>query len=496
MALARVPLMVGGARAGYWITAAAQFAICAFALVPTPMWPRYAATAHLDALAINTLFGVYAVCVVSALLLSPRLFTRLRRVTIMRAALLLEIIAALFFILTPTFPGLLIARVASGVGVGFISASATANLFDLGEIRRAAGVPVQPARTATASTLGGFAVGAAGSGVSVHVLPQFPAIPMVLCLVAMTSLVIATFAVPLDPAPRAEPRGAQPVPTATPPGNRRIFTGALICAFATNSLFGLVSVSAAVLISHNTTAATGLAAGLTVAGMQSCGGLAQAAIPADWDSVNRVAPFTAFASGAALLAASTTIQSTPLLACGAALAGLGGGMFVRRALESASASTGPQRRGNAAPTVYLVFYLGMSAPVVGAGWLADTIGLGAATRLFLGVAMMVAAVGEMLVVVGRWAGRPAARQMGRQAGGPAPAVVLAAVAGAANVVCPGIEQRLDRRCPPLCVGIEHRRCFPQRMHVRRNRTPVVPGGQNPQRIREVGAQHMSVRANE
>ncbi|WP_396910708.1 MFS transporter [Mycolicibacterium sp.] len=402
--------MARGARAGYWVTAAAQFAICAFALVPTPLWPRYAATAHLDALAINTLFSVYAVGVVSALLLSARLSTRLRRVTVMRAALLLEIIAAWFFILTPTFPGLLLARVASGVGVGFISASATANLFDLGEIRRAAGVAVQPARTATASTLGGFAVGAAGSGVSVHALPQSPAVPMAACLVAMATLVIATVAVPLDPVPRAESRGAYPMSAASPSGNRPIFTGALICAFATNSLFGLVSVSAAVLISQNSTAAAGLAAGLTVAGMQSCGGLAQAAVPADWGFFNRVAPFATFASGAVLLAASTTIQSTPLLACGAALAGLGGGMFVRRALETASASTGPQRGGHAAPTVFLVFYLGMSAPVVGAGWLADAIGLGAATRLFLGIAMIVAAVGEMMVAVGRRAHRPAGRR--------------------------------------------------------------------------------------
>lgn len=393
--------MLRSVRRGYRFTGAAQFTVCAFALLPTPMWPRYAAAAGLDTLAISTLFSLYAVGVVSAMLLSPVLETRVRRATLMRTALLLEVAAALLFIFAPIFPGLLIARLASGVGVGILSAAATANLYDLGEIRRAAGEPVRPARAATASTLGGFAVGAAGAGVSAHVLPGFPDLPILLCLAVMMGLAIATAVLPLGLLPRAKSHDVSSAPEAIPSHHRRSFTGALVCAFATNSLFGMVTASAALLIAQNTTSATGLAAGLVVAGMQLCGGVAQATIPAHWEFASRVIPLTAFVGGAALVMAYTTVQFTPLLAGGAALAGLGGGMFVRRALETANTHAGPRLRERAGRTVYLVFYLGMSIPVIGGGWLADTIGLGAAVCLFLGGAVVLAAAGEILVVAGR-----------------------------------------------------------------------------------------------
>src|SRR6266545_3396920 len=76
-------------------------------------------------------FG-YALAVAASLFLAGHLSDWHGRRRILMPALALELLAAVVFLVWPSLPGLLLARVLSGLGVGAVTATATAWLAELG----------------------------------------------------------------------------------------------------------------------------------------------------------------------------------------------------------------------------------------------------------------------------------------------------------------------------------------------------------------------------
>jgi MFS family permease len=151
-------------RLGFWGVALAFTAVLAFTTVPTPRWSLYARRDGLSSLMIAVIFAAYAVGVVVSLFLAGHVSDWLGRRRVLAAALLLNILAGGVFVLWPEVPGLLVARIVSGVGIGAVTATATAWLVELhaayrthGDRRRAEGV-------ASAANLGGLGAGALVSG--------------------------------------------------------------------------------------------------------------------------------------------------------------------------------------------------------------------------------------------------------------------------------------------------------------------------------------------
>ena len=74
-----------------------------------------------------------------------------RRVRILLPALLVEALAAVLFLVWASLPGLIVARLLTGLGVGMITATATAHLAELHAVARPQASPVRPGVMAVAA---------------------------------------------------------------------------------------------------------------------------------------------------------------------------------------------------------------------------------------------------------------------------------------------------------------------------------------------------------
>jgi MFS family permease len=142
-------------------------------------------------------FAVYAVAVAVSLFLVGHASDWYGRRRVLMPALALEILAGAVFIAWPSLPGLLLARLLSGLGIGAVTATATAWLSELRSIdnRRAQTV-------ATAANVGGLGVG----GLIAGALAQWAGHPL-LVPSPRSPECCCWRGLPCSPRPRPAPRG-------------------------------------------------------------------------------------------------------------------------------------------------------------------------------------------------------------------------------------------------------------------------------------------------
>jgi MFS family permease len=116
---------------GFWVVAFSFTLVMAFTTVPTPLWSLYAQRDRFSSLTITIVFAVYALAVALSLFLVGHISDWHGRRRVMMPALALEIVAGVVFIVWPALPGLLLARVLSGLGIGAVTATAMAWLSEL-----------------------------------------------------------------------------------------------------------------------------------------------------------------------------------------------------------------------------------------------------------------------------------------------------------------------------------------------------------------------------
>ncbi len=126
---------------GFWAVAFAFTALMAFTTVPTPLWSLFARRDGFSSLTITVAFAAYAVAVAISLVLAGHLSDVYGRRRLLVPALALNVVAGLVFVVWPALPGLLVARVLSGLGIGAATATATVWLAELeaGRCPRAGG---------------------------------------------------------------------------------------------------------------------------------------------------------------------------------------------------------------------------------------------------------------------------------------------------------------------------------------------------------------------
>jgi hypothetical protein len=127
-AMPRPAWPAGRNSSGFWVVAFAFTITMAFTTVPTPLWTLYAQRDHFSSLTVTVVFAVYALAVALSLFLAGHLSDSYGRRCVLMPALALQIVV---FVVWPSLPGLLLARVLSGLGIGAVTATATAWLSEL-----------------------------------------------------------------------------------------------------------------------------------------------------------------------------------------------------------------------------------------------------------------------------------------------------------------------------------------------------------------------------
>ncbi|PWJ54855.1 Predicted arabinose efflux permease, MFS family [Quadrisphaera granulorum] len=389
-------------------TAAAAFAFWATMLgttLPTPLYGLYTQRLGLTALLQTTVFATYAVGVIVALISAGQASDRFGRRPVLAVGLGAAAASAVVFLLPVSVPGLLTGRVLSGLSAGLFTGAATALVAELVP-HSAAGNPAgRSTRTAslvaTAANIGGLGSGPLLAG-AVAQLGWAPlVVPYVLHLVLLALAGAALAVVPETvTTPRAQRPPWRPLRPAVPPQTRAAFVPAAVSGFAGFACLGLYSAAEPRVLSQLLGVSAPLAAGAVAAlifAASVSGQVVTASLPPA-----RVLPAgcAALLVGTGLLAASLELASLPLLLLATVVLGAAQGACFRAGVAEVGASAPPQRRAEVVSTLFVVFYVAISLPVVGVGALADTAGLRTAVLALAGL-VSVLAVAALVVLLTR-----------------------------------------------------------------------------------------------
>src|SRR5205823_7021464 len=197
-----------------WVAAVAFLVNMGFSAVPTPLYALYQQRDHFSTFMVTVVYAVYAVGVIGSLFLAGHVSDWVGRKRVFVPALLINVVSALVFLFGPGLPGLLVARVLTGISIGLTTATATAYLAEL-HIGIFGSEPTRSPRraqvVATAANLGGIGFGPLAAGLLAQFAPQPLRLPYIVFAGALAVLAVLVAAAPEttvrpDPAPAWRPQ--------------------------------------------------------------------------------------------------------------------------------------------------------------------------------------------------------------------------------------------------------------------------------------------------
>ncbi|MFE9867114.1 MFS transporter [Streptomyces sp. NPDC005506] len=377
----RVPRPVG-----FWLLAVTLFAILAAASAPSPLYVVYQHRWGFSPIALTTIFAVYALALLVALLIVGGLSDYIGRRPVLAAALIVDAASMAVFLTADGVGPLLVARTVQGLATGAAAGAISAGLLDL-----------QPSPTSHLGPLlssvapaAGLAVGALGAGLLVQYAPAPTMLVFVLLIAVFLLLAAAVFFLPEPVTPRPGAWASLRPRVAVPPQARKAFlaaTPSLVATWAMGGLYLALGPSVAAGVLH---IGSHLVGGLVVTTLFGAGAVASLL-------VGDFAPKRVMAAGSAALAAGTGLTllalvgpSTPLFFIGTALAGAGFGSSFLGTFRSLASLAGPTERADLFASVYIVSYLAFSIPAVLAGIAVPSLGLRTVTMVYGAVVIVLA----------------------------------------------------------------------------------------------------------
>ncbi|HKC27069.1 MAG TPA: MFS transporter [Jatrophihabitans sp.] len=354
-------------RTGFWLIAFAFATAMAFSTVPTPLYSIYQTRDGFSTFAVTVVFAAYAIGVLTSLLLAGHVSDSVGRKRVLIAALALELGSAVLFLTVLSFPGLVVARVISGLGVGLMTATATAHLQELHAAHRPGASTERFAIVSTAANIGGIGLGSLVSGV----LAQFVASPLrVPYLVFVALLLVAVAAVTLTPE-TVEARFARPAyrPQRLGTGQQGLasYLAAVGGGFASFAVLGLFTSVAPGFVAGTLHHHSHALAGLVTFAVFGASALAQMLTGRLTARVRTFAGLVVPAIGIAVVTISLDAPSFALFLIGGIAAGAGAGVLFKSSIGAVAAASLPAKRGEALAGLFLVSYLGLALPIVGIG---------------------------------------------------------------------------------------------------------------------------------
>jgi MFS family permease len=152
--------------------AAAFTTVMAFSAAPAPLYPLYMRHDHFSTFMVTIVFAAYAVGVVVSLFLAGHVSDWAGRKRVLLPAFALEVVSAAVFLIWPGLAALIVARFINGIGVGVITATATAHLQELHARHRPGAAPTRFEFVSTAAPMGGLGVGPLVVGLLAQYVPD------------------------------------------------------------------------------------------------------------------------------------------------------------------------------------------------------------------------------------------------------------------------------------------------------------------------------------
>jgi MFS family permease len=376
----------------FWVIGVVFAAAMAFSTLPAPLYAFYRQRDGFSTFMITIIFAAYAVGVIGSLFLAGHTSDWLGRRRLVLAALSAEVVAALLFLFWTALPGLILARVVTGIGVGLITATATAQMGELHSTARPGAGRGRSDRISVLANMGGLALGPLIAGLFAqyvaHPLTVPYAVLLVVLLLAMAAVLVVPETVDLT---RERPR-YRPQRVSVPTQGRPLYYTVAIASFAGFSILGLFTSVAPGFIAGTLHHTSPLLSGTVTFLVFGAGASAQIL------SSGLAAPrqvqlgLALMAVGVLIVTAAVWWPTLALFLLGGMIAGSGVGVLFKGSLATAAGLARPESRGEALAGLFLVAYVGLVVPVVG---------IGVATRsVSLRDALLGFAIGVLLVIAG------------------------------------------------------------------------------------------------
>ena len=357
--------------AAFWLAAAVLGLFMFAASAPSPLYGSYAAAWHFSPSTLTTVFAVYAVALLAALLVTGRLSDHVGRRPVILGSLVLEAAAMACFVDARSVRLLMVARIVQGVATGLATGALSAALIDL---QPAASVGLAAIVNSAAPTLG-LAAGAMVTSALVEYGPEPLRLVYWLLLVGCALGIAGVLRMP-EPVRRRPGALASLRPTAGLPREARgtfmVALPSLVALWALGGLYLSLGPSLTAQLVHS---GNHLWGGLVILLLTGVGGAASILL-------RRWPPPRAMGMGCLMLLAGLALTlvaivsaSAPVFLTGTAVAGFGFGVAFLGTFRTLSSLAAPADRAGLIATIYIVSYLAFSLPVVAAGIAATRVSL-------------------------------------------------------------------------------------------------------------------------
>jgi MFS family permease len=352
---------------GFWVIAAAFLITMAFSTVPTPLYALYQSRDGFPTFMITVIFATYAVGVMASLYLAGHVSDWLGRRRVALLAVLAEAVSAVIFLLWQAVPGLLLARFVSGIGIGILTATATAHLSELRNISRPEEDRSRSALISSMVNLGGLAFGPLVGGILAQYVSAPLDRPYEVFLVLLLLSAVGITLVPETVERREERPAYRPQRVALPHAARPLFFATAAGAFGAFAILGLFTSLAPTFLAGTLHQTSRLVAGAVTFAVFVAGALSQALFARLTRRHQLQLGLALMSLGLVGLAVGGLIPSLWLFVLGGVVAGGGAGLVFRGAVATAASLADEGSRGEVLAALFLITYAGLAIPVLAIG---------------------------------------------------------------------------------------------------------------------------------
>ncbi|MGY1827912.1 MFS transporter [Blastococcus sp. SYSU DS0541] len=353
--------------------------------VPTPLYRVYQEQFGFGPGMLTTVFGIYALALLAALLVVGGLSDHVGRRPVLAGGLLLQAVSMVVFLAADSVGWLLAARVLQGLSMGVLTGTLGALLLDTQRPSRPLGALLNSAAPGL-----GLSVGAVGAGLVVeHVASPARWVFGVLAVVLLVAAAAVVFLPETSPRAPGALRSLRPT-VRVPRSQRPAFLAVLPVMVAAWALGGLYLSLGPSLVVGVFGIEDHLVGSLMVLAMHGSGGIA-AILGRDLAAERvMVGGATLFAGGVTGTIAALLTGQVSVLFVSAVVSGLGFGLSFLGSVATASAGVDPAERAGLLSSIFVVGYLSFSVPAVVAGSATGAFGLETVTEVYAAVLVVLA----------------------------------------------------------------------------------------------------------
>jgi MFS family permease len=386
---------------GFWVIAFVFAVTMAFAGAPAPLYVLYAREDGFGSFAVTVIFAAYAIGVAVSLYLAGHLSDRFGRREVLLPAVLLNVVAAVMFLTWHQLGWLVAARFVSGLGIGILTATATAHLTELHRTARPDASPQRAAVVGTAANIGGIGLGPLVAGFLAQYVGHPLYTPYAAFAFLMLAGLLALVLVPETVAPVTDEWRYRPQRVAVPADVRPGFVAAATLAFVGFAMFGFFTSLAPSFLAGTLHHSSHALAGAITFSVFGSAAVAQV-LTARWSPSRLYAVgLVVLPVGLVLLVGAILGATLALLVVAGVVVGVGAGTAFKAAVASVIELAPPAARGETLAGLFLVSYIGMSLPVILLGVLLQYVAIDPSIIAFGVLMLVLLALAAVMVATSR-----------------------------------------------------------------------------------------------